>query len=283
MKLLIGVSRIPFDARSLDTIAKLAGTDTVWLLHVDVERRKAPDAGGNAATARLRLEHGTPALAQMQASLTALGVQTEVLVRHGDAADMALKTAREVGADIIVMRAHDRNPSLLQRVFGDTVTRVMERADRPVLALRSGEAARGRGVLLASGRPGVVLLDTTAQVAKATRSPVTVLHVIATAQSEDFFGDMLQGPDGAPMRDAPRPVVGTDRAVQALATRDVQATARVREGIVEEQLAREANEGDHWLLIVRGRTTGRFFRALFGHSFTEDLIRHVRTSILIVK
>jgi nucleotide-binding universal stress UspA family protein len=283
MRLLVAVSRKPYAATSLEVLARLAGPDEVRLLHV---AERAQPAGGTAKSTRgasLRLEPGSPMLAEMQAELAARGVQASLDVRQGDAASAILKAAREGDVDLVVARAHDRAPGLLRRVFGDTVTRLVERCDRPVLALRAGEAAQGRGILLASGRPGVDLLDNAAAAAKATRSPVTVLHVVPTAGHEDFFQDLFVRPGDAAEDGAPKHVLSLEKAVEALRRRGVEAQARVREGIVEEQLAREANDGDHWLLVVRGRSTGRLFRLFLGHSFTEDLVRHVRTSILVVK
>jgi len=282
MNLLVTVSKTPYADENLDLIAKLAGDDPVALVHAIEDGGGGRRATGDGAAAQL-VQTSSPALTHAQERLAARGVRADVVIEHGAPAPIVLRVAASRDVDLVVMRANDRAPSLVKRVFGDTVTRVLERSDVPVLALRTGFEAAGHGILLASGRPGVTMLDDTALVARATGSPVTVLHVEPQGENEDFFQDLFQRPEDAAAGDAPKRVRSLERAVEALRARGATASARVRAGIVEDQLAREANHGDHWLLVVRGRSTSRLWRAVLGHSFTEDLVRHVRTSILVVK
>jgi nucleotide-binding universal stress UspA family protein len=255
VKLLVAVSRKPYEPAALDAVARLAHGGEVALLHVG-------DAGAPP-----------PAVADALARLRAADARVTLVVAEGDAARVIVERARAEKADLVVVRGHDRHPGLLRRVFGDTVEKVVETCDRPVLALRGAQA--GGRILLAAGRPSPRMLDVAAEVAKATASPVTLVHV--TPDEAALLGGATLAQEAAHVdRDM-------QRNLEALRRRGVDVGVRYREGLVEREIADEANSDGYWLTIVRARPVGFLHRLVLGHGFSEDLVRHVGTSVLILR
>ena len=70
--------------------------------------------------------------------VTCKGVSVNFLVRTGNAADEILKTAPEIGADLIAMSTHGRS-GLRRLAFGSITDKVLHGADVPVLMVRAAE------------------------------------------------------------------------------------------------------------------------------------------------
>jgi nucleotide-binding universal stress UspA family protein len=266
VKLLVAVSAKPFEPAALDAVCRLAEGGDVTLLHV-----------GEAAA--------PPAVHEALERLRAAGAHVTLVVAPGDPAKRIVERARGENADLVVVRGHDRHPGLLRRVFGDTVEKVVETSDRPVLALRGRADPAGKRILLAAGRPSPRMLDVTVQLAKATSSPVTLVHV-TPGEDEGLFGSRQfesRAPAGAATQQVAQEDRTTQRNLKALESRGAQVDVRYREGLVESELVDEANSDGYWLTVVRARPVGFLHRLVLGHSFTEDLVRHVETSVLILR
>lgn len=264
MKLLVAVSHKPYAPATLQAVGRLAAGSDVTLLHVG--------PGGPP-----------PAVQEAMDRLKEAGANVTLVVAEGDPAKVILQRARSEKADLVVVRGHDRHPGLLRRVFGDTVEKVVESCDRPVLALRGEAPAEGSRILLAGGRPSPRMLDVTAELAKATGSGVTLVHV-TPAEDDQIFGEGVFESSGPTQT---QQVIQQDKATQrnleALQHRGVAVDVRYREGLVESELVQEANTGAYWLVVVRARPVGLLHRLVLGHSFTEDLVRHVETSVLLLR
>jgi nucleotide-binding universal stress UspA family protein len=77
----------------------------------------------------------TQYLEKMAKPLRKLGLQVETQVALGDAAEQILGTARELGADVIVMATHGHG-ALAKAVFGSVTERVLRAGICPVLLVR---------------------------------------------------------------------------------------------------------------------------------------------------
>ncbi|GEM_PF-5540455 len=264
MKLLVAVSSKPYAPATLDAVGRLAAGGDVTLLHV-----------GDAAAP-------PPAVQEALERLREAGASVTLVMASGDPAKAILERARGEKADLVVVRAHDRHPGLLRRVFGDTVEKVVESCDRPVLALRGDASPVGRRILLAGGRPSPRMLDVTATLAKAVGSPVTLVHV-RPAEDEQVFGMGHFQASAGQAAQATLEDPAIQRNAEALRQRGVEVEARFREGLVESEILDEANSGRYWLVVARARPVGLLHRLVLGHSFTEDVARHVATSVLLLR
>lgn len=71
-------------------------------------------------------------------SVSCKGVKVNSLIRTGNAADEILKTANEIGADLIAMSTHGRS-GLRRLAFGSITDKVLHGASIPVLMVRAAE------------------------------------------------------------------------------------------------------------------------------------------------
>lgn len=74
-------------------------------------------------------------LEQVRGRLAAEGLDVATELRTGEAADVVIETARELGADLIVMATHGRS-GLGRWVLGSVADRVVRAAHVPVLLIR---------------------------------------------------------------------------------------------------------------------------------------------------
>lgn len=71
-------------------------------------------------------------------TLKSRGVTIDTMVRSGNAADEILKTAEEIGADLIAMSTHGRS-GLRRLAFGSITDKVLRGSTIPVLMVRAAE------------------------------------------------------------------------------------------------------------------------------------------------
>ncbi len=75
-------------------------------------------------------------LAARQGAFRDKGIETEVRVVSGSVVGNILRVAEEVRADLIAMASHGRG-GLARAVYGSVAAGVLQRADRPLLLVRS--------------------------------------------------------------------------------------------------------------------------------------------------
>ena len=82
-------------------------------------------------------------LVRQKKELEALGVPTEVHVRHGIVADQVFAEAREGNNDVIVTGSSPARGPLRHYIMGDLTRSILNRAECPVLVARAGKSAPG--------------------------------------------------------------------------------------------------------------------------------------------
>jgi nucleotide-binding universal stress UspA family protein len=80
----------------------------------------------------------TEYLAEKQEQVAAKGANVSTKPAQGDAADAILRTADEIGADLLGITTHGRS-GIARWLFGSVATRLVEHAKVPVLAIRPKE------------------------------------------------------------------------------------------------------------------------------------------------
>ena len=117
----------------------------IILLHVVEPEPPVPDQPPRVRTHGMETRHvdAEEYLAPIAMDLRNRGVRVEVRVRQGRPVMEILATARETGADLIVMATHGRR-GFRQFVFGSVAELVVHRAGVPVLLLKPGEAEWAR-------------------------------------------------------------------------------------------------------------------------------------------
>ncbi len=151
-------------------------------------------------------------------------------VRQGNTAAEIVRTAQEAQFELVVMGAHHRG-------LGETMLRVLENAEVPVLVVReSRERLNKILILTAAGEPGKADVRMAMRVAARTGASVTVLHVTdpdVAAHVRERAGRHLEG------------------AKASLESANIEARAELRESteLVPAILA-EAEAGDYDLLVI---------------------------------
>lgn len=90
-------------------------------------------------------------LVRQKKELEALGVPTEVHVRHGIVIDQVFAEAREGNHDLIVTGSSPARGPLRHYIMGDLTRSILNQAECPVLVARSGKSAPGGWLRLLFG------------------------------------------------------------------------------------------------------------------------------------
>jgi nucleotide-binding universal stress UspA family protein len=175
-------------------------------------------------------------------------------------------------------------------LFLPTVARVAAATNSTVTALHVEPLAQHDPLPLGLGAapavPGYQSISTSAGLggASATASVPAVERVELPRRGGAPPGDG-EGGDGSDGAVTPAALLedGLAGTVRELSELGVGATPVLRRGPVEEELVREANRGVYWLLAIRARPAATFSRWILGPSFTEDIVRHVPTSVLVLR
>jgi nucleotide-binding universal stress UspA family protein len=114
------------------------------------------------------------------AEAQAAGVATELRTRHGlQPWREIVEHAKELGADLLVIRRRGRPGLLANLLIGDMVSKVLSHAPCPVLVCPRTAGMWQRRVLaaVAPGGRDAAVLHTAAEVARACALPLTVLRI----------------------------------------------------------------------------------------------------------
>jgi nucleotide-binding universal stress UspA family protein len=85
-------------------------------------------------------------LVRQKKDLEALGVRTEVHVRHGIVIDQVFAEARAGNHDLIVTGSSPARGPLRHYIMGDLTRSILNRAECPVLVARAGKGVAGGGL-----------------------------------------------------------------------------------------------------------------------------------------
>jgi nucleotide-binding universal stress UspA family protein len=126
------------------TMAKPTGA-TVTLLRILEPSVPGPAMGGQEGLyiepefwqklQQDRLNEARSYLERVAARLTSEGLRAQIEVRRGSAADVIVDTAKELGADLIVMATHGRS-GIGRWMLGSVADRVVRASHLPVLLIR---------------------------------------------------------------------------------------------------------------------------------------------------
>lgn len=131
-------------SRALDyavALAKPLGAELVLLHTFELPVIGFPD-GAMAATAELttRIVAAAQQALDQEVARAGAGVPMKALLRQGDAWQMALATAQETGANLIVMGTHGRR-GLPRALIGSVAEKMVRTAPVPVLIVHAHDAS----------------------------------------------------------------------------------------------------------------------------------------------
>jgi nucleotide-binding universal stress UspA family protein len=223
------------------------------------------------------------ALAALEPELLASGVAFATNLRRGHAAEQILDEAADWQADLIVIGQLGRR-GLTRFIMGGTATRIVQYARCSVLLVKGQRSALHRIlVCTAGGEPGLRDVEVAGRLAAQTQAAVTVLHVMSqVALTEKDYKPELEASAGDLIARQTREGVHLAAALQALKLWGVSGAARVRHGLVVDEIASETRDGDYDLLVIGAHLARGLARWLLD-DVTAHVLEETQIPILVVR
>lgn len=218
--------------------------------------------------------------------------EPQIKVREGQASKQILEEAASCECDMVVVGTRGRR-GVTRFLLGSTAKRIIERSAVPVLLVQGRhDAVKRILVCTAGGKPGLVAITVAGRVARLAGAQVTVLHVMsqlpaspvlphagalklmpqtpAPSHSSDAqIGDLDASAEEL-MKGSTREGVHLREALAILADMDVPAQARVRHGLVLDEILDEICQEDYDLVAVGSQPHGGWMRFLL-----DDVSQHI--------
>jgi nucleotide-binding universal stress UspA family protein len=225
-------------------------------------------------------------------------------VRVGHAAEQILEEVASGGYDLVVVGTRGRR-GITRFLLGSTAERVARQAEAPVLLVQGDvEAVERILACTAGGQPGLAAVELAGRVAQLAGAHVTVLHVMsqlpgslvppaakplqvipqtpapkeapeAQARDLDATAEQLMRGDtweGKHLREA----------LATLANMEVPGEARVRHGLVLDEIVDEIHEGDYALVVVGSRPATGWMRFLLS-DVSQQIIGCTDRPVLVAR
>jgi nucleotide-binding universal stress UspA family protein len=223
------------------------------------------------------------ALDTLGAELQAIGVECETKLRRGHAAEQILDEAAEWQADLIVIGQLGQR-GLTRFIMGGTATRIVQYARCAVLLVK-GQRPGLRKMLACTGggRPGLRDVEMAGQLAAQTGAEVTVLHVMSqVALTEKGYWPELEAPAKDLIGQGTREGQHLAIALQTLQTLGVNCAAKVRHGLVVDEITAEARDGNYDLLVIGAHVAHGLNRWLLD-DVTAHVLEETQVPVLVVR
>jgi nucleotide-binding universal stress UspA family protein len=223
------------------------------------------------------------ALETLGAELHSIGVEYQTKTRRGHAAEQILDEAVEWQADLIVIGQLGRR-GLTRFIVGGTATRIVQYARCSVLLVK-GQRSSLQKILVctAGGEPGLHAVETAGRLAAQTQAAVTVLHVMSqVALTEKTYRPELEAPADDLMARRTREGVHLETALNTLKSAGVSCAAKVRHGLVVDEIAAEARDGDYDLLVIGAHLALGLSRWLLD-DVTAHVLEETQVPVLVVR
>ena len=203
-------------------------------------------------------------------------------VRIGQAAEQILEEAASGAYDLLVVGTRGRH-GITRFLLGSTAERIARQASTPVLLVQGeGDAVERILACTAGAQPGLAVVELAGRVARLVGARVTVLHVMSQLVGSPVPAHaaplqvMPQTPAPSKVSDAQDLGASAEQlmsgdtwegahlreALSILAGLDVPAEARVRHGLVVDEIVDETCEGDHGLVVVGSQPVVGWMRLL---------------------
>ena len=225
-------------------------------------------------------------------------------VRIGQAAEQILEEAASGAYDLLVVGTRGRH-GITRFLLGSTAERIARQASAPVLLVQGeGDSVDRILACTAGAEPGLAVVELAGRVARLAGARVTVLHVMSQLPGSPVPAHaaplqvMPQTPAPAKVPDAQaldldataEQLMSGDtwegahlrEALSILAGLDVPAEARVRHGLVVDEIVEETYEGDHGLVVVGSQPVEGWMRFLL-NDVSQQIIGCTDRPVLVAR
>jgi len=227
-------------------------------------------------------------LAELRSRLEVGGRTPDVRVRHGHAAEEILAEAETHSYDLVVVGAQGRR-GLTRFRLGSTASRLARHLPTSLLACRRVPVAVERILLCTSGEtPSLATLRFGSSLAVRAGARVTLLHVMSQvaltwASPSDDLADTAETAIARGTREGLHLKHGLEVLAQAGLRHP--PTARLRHGLVVDEVLAEIRQGDHQLLTIGAHRPPEASAAYAPYldDVADRLLTHAPCSVLIVR
>lgn len=207
----------------------------------------------------------------------------ETRIRRGHAAEEILKETEESEYDLVVVGSRGRR-GITRFLLGSTAARLARYCQAPVLIVK-GIRKDIKRILVCTGGAKCGERDTelAARVAALTGASVTVLHVMSQLPlTPDAKMSDLENPTEALLEtDAPE-AVHLRRDLRILQDLNVDGGAKVRHGLVIDEILAEVEEGDYDLIVAGAHIASGVQRFVLSDT-TEEIVLSSDRPVMVVR
>lgn len=208
----------------------------------------------------------------------------ETRIRVGRAAEQIIAEAREGAFDLIIV-GERQSHTLKARVLGSTAVHVVEHAACPVIIAKGDIRPVKRILLCDSGAVSPSLLGRfTAQLAEmlSGEEEITVLHVMSQVIAWPGVPDQdLQASADELIEDHTPEGEWLANDLQVLSHPGIRAQAKVRHGVVIDEILAES--GDNYDLVVIGAHREAGWQRVLLEDIAHEIITRVNRPVLVVR
>jgi nucleotide-binding universal stress UspA family protein len=204
-------------------------------------------------------------------------------IRHGHAAEEILRETEENEYDLVVVGSRGRK-GITRFLLGSTAARLARYCPVSVMIVK-GKPRRLNRILVCTGgaESGERDTETATRIAALTGASVTVLHVMSQLplSLECELDDLECAPENLLDTNA-REAVHLRKDLSILENLHVPATAKVRHGLVVDEILAEASEGDYDLIVIGAHVASGLQRFMLTDT-TEQILLECERPVLVVR
>ena len=219
-------------------------------------------------------------------------IQCEIVIRHGDVTDQILAEVQEHFYHMVAIGVRGLSKRR-RRLMGKTSIRLTQEITAPLLVVTLGRHMIRRVLICTSGeKPGEADAFVGGALAALVGAQVTVLHVMSQlplapkAPIDDLEHD---APDL--IQSGTREGQHLQRLLSILASWGIdqeQLNAKVRHGLVVDEVIAEVREGDYDLVVIGAHQIPADqpwakLRTVLQENIAEDILKHTRRPVLVVR
>ncbi len=222
------------------------------------------------------------AIADASRLIKEAGVEYTTKLRHGHPAEQILQEIERGNYDLIVIGARGRS-RLTRFLLGSVSYRVLEHATIPVLIVRRAPPHIRKILVATGGHPdSEPTMRFGAQLAHALGAEETLLHVTVPVpqmytgleEMDETLAELMQSEtvEGRMLRAGAR----------IMNEQQVEGHIELRHGVVEDEIIREAVDGNYDLIVIGASTPPGTIGWLALGNITRRVIDRTRRPVLVV-
>lgn len=212
------------------------------------------------------------------------GIKVELVTRRGEPVTQIISKARETKYDLVVVGTH-REANERAVIPPAKAYAIIEEVEPPVLVAVGGDRPLARILVCTGGGPYIeTAVSLTAQLARSLSATVTLLTVLpnlgglhaSLMMRREADAEALLRSNSALARD-----LGAEK--RSLETVGIKVVARLRYGLVTDEILKELHEGDHDLVVVGVCSDPNTWRRYLVGNVTREIVHRTDRPILVVR